>query len=68
MQSSTTAIHLELSYQGECRIGRAVNGSGEREFTGWIGLLAAIDELMGPSPGTHSAAESAGTTAVDHPA
>jgi FAD/FMN-containing dehydrogenase len=52
MQSSTTAIHLELRYQGECLTGRAVNGSGEREFTGWIGLLAAIDDLMGPSPDT----------------
>jgi FAD/FMN-containing dehydrogenase len=49
MESSTTAIHLELSYDDECLTGRAVNGRGRREFTGWIGLLAAIDELMGPS-------------------
>jgi hypothetical protein len=47
MQSSTTTIRLELRYEGECPCGRAVNGAAQREFTGWIGLLAAIDELAG---------------------
>ena len=49
MQSSTTTIHLELRYEDDCLSGRAVNGGGQRDFTGWIGLLAAIDELIGPS-------------------
>jgi hypothetical protein len=47
MQSSTTAIRLELRYEDGCLVGRAENGDGRREFTGWIGLLAAIDELLG---------------------
>jgi len=47
MQSSTTTIHLELRLEDDSLSGHAVNGNGRREFTGWIGLLAAIDELIG---------------------
>jgi hypothetical protein len=46
MQSSIT-IRLELRYEDGCLTGHADNGDGRREFTGWIGLLAAIDELSG---------------------
>jgi len=56
MQSSTT-ISLELRQEGDSLTGRAVNGSGQREFTGWIGLLAAIDELLGPSLNTSTRQE-----------
>jgi FAD/FMN-containing dehydrogenase len=51
MQSSTTTISLELRYEDDSLTGRAVNGSGQRDFTGWIGLLAAIDELIGNGRG-----------------
>jgi FAD/FMN-containing dehydrogenase len=47
MQSGTTTISLELRYEGDTLTGRAANGHGGREFTGWIGLLAAIDDLIG---------------------
>jgi hypothetical protein len=47
MESSTTTIRLELRYEDGCLRGLAENGDGRREFTGWIGLLAAIDELSG---------------------
>src|SRR5215211_963690 len=57
MQSSTTTISLELRQEGDSLTGRAVNGSGQREFTGWIGLLAAIDELLGPSLNTSTPQE-----------
>jgi FAD/FMN-containing dehydrogenase len=52
MQSRTTTISLELGYEGDCLTGRAVNGGRPREFTGWIGLLATIDELMGAEAAT----------------
>jgi FAD/FMN-containing dehydrogenase len=52
MQSSTTTISLELRYEGDCLTGRAANGRGGREFTGWIGLLAAIDDLIGAGVNT----------------
>jgi FAD/FMN-containing dehydrogenase len=44
---STTTIQLELRLEGDCLTGTALNGHGRREFTGWIGLLAAIDGLVG---------------------
>jgi FAD/FMN-containing dehydrogenase len=47
MQSSTTTIRLELRSEDEYLTGHATGGGGaRREFTGWIGLLAAIDELV----------------------
>lgn len=46
MQSSTT-IRLELRHEDGCLKGHAECGDGRRAFTGWIGLLAAIDELVG---------------------
>jgi FAD/FMN-containing dehydrogenase len=54
---STTTISLELSYDGDCLTGRAVNGRGRREFTGWIGLLAAIDDLIGAGLTTSASQE-----------
>jgi hypothetical protein len=47
MESSTIAIRLELRYEDGCLRGLAESDAGRREFTGWIGLLAAIDELSG---------------------
>jgi hypothetical protein len=47
MESSITTIRLELRYEDGCLRGLAENGDARREFTGWIGLLAAIDELSG---------------------
>jgi FAD/FMN-containing dehydrogenase len=57
MQSRTTTISLELGYEGECLTGRAVNGGTPREFTGWIGLLAAIDDLIGTGLKTSASQE-----------
>jgi hypothetical protein len=47
MESSITTIRLELRNTDGCLTGHADNGGARREFTGWIGLLAAIDELVG---------------------
>jgi hypothetical protein len=46
MSEQTISISLELRLTGDSLAGRARNGTGaDREFTGWIGLLAAIDAL-----------------------
>jgi hypothetical protein len=48
---STTAISLELSLEGDSLKGLASDGNGgRREFTGWIGLIAAIEALLTPDP------------------
>jgi hypothetical protein len=46
MSEQTISISLELRLTGDSLAGRARNGTGaDREFIGWIGLLAAIDAL-----------------------
>ena len=48
MDATTTAISLEMHLAGDCLIGTATSASGvERPFSGWLGLIAAIDELLG---------------------
>ena len=50
MDGTTTAISLEMHLAGDCLIGTATSAAGvERPFCGWLGLIAAIDELLGPS-------------------
>jgi hypothetical protein len=44
--SSTTTIRLELRNEDDHLTGYVSGGGARREFTGWIGLLAAIDELI----------------------
>lgn len=45
----STAISLELNLDGEALSGHASDGhGGRREFTGWIGLIAAIEALLRP--------------------
>jgi hypothetical protein len=47
MDGTTTTISLELQLDHDWLGGRASNGAGEsREFSGWLGLLAAIDALL----------------------
>jgi hypothetical protein len=49
MQTKTTAISLELSLDGDSLSGSASNGAGtEREFSGWLGLMSAIEALITP--------------------
>jgi FAD/FMN-containing dehydrogenase len=58
MQTSTTTIQLELRSEDEYLTGHATGGGGaRREFTGWIGLLAAIDELISGGSDTATAQE-----------
>jgi hypothetical protein len=48
MDGTSTAISLDLHLAGDCLIGTATSASGvERPFSGWIGLIAAIDSLLG---------------------
>ena len=49
MQTNTAAISLELSLDGESLTGRATDEAGtEREFSGWLGLMSAIEALITP--------------------
>ena len=49
MQTNTAAISLELSVDGDSLAGRAIDEAGtEREFSGWLGLMAAIEALITP--------------------
>jgi hypothetical protein len=47
MTSRAVTITLELRQAGDELDGRASNSSGDdRAFTGWLGLLVAIDALL----------------------
>jgi hypothetical protein len=49
MQTKTTAISLDLEVAGDSLSGRASSGEGtEREFSGWLGLMSAIEALITP--------------------
>jgi hypothetical protein len=51
MTSRAVTITLELRQAGEELDGRASDGSGEgRPFSGWLGLLVAIDALLTAAP------------------
>jgi hypothetical protein len=40
-------ICLELHLEGDLPTGRASDGSGgEKDFAGWLGLVAAVDALL----------------------
>ncbi len=46
----TVVIRLELRSTDDSVTGRASDPSGQvREFVGWMGLVAAIDALVGTS-------------------
>lgn len=49
-EPQTVVIRLELQSADDSVSGRASDPSGEvREFVGWMGLVAAIDALVGTS-------------------
>jgi hypothetical protein len=50
MTSRAVTITLELRQAGEELGGRASGGADEREFSGWLGLLVAIDALLEQAP------------------
>lgn len=58
-----TAIHLEVRLDGESPIGRAYDDRGSiREFAGWMGLVATIDDLLtAAQPRSTSSDERAGS-------
>ena len=44
---TSTQITLDLEVNDDFLSGRVRNGSGpDRPFSGWLGLMAAIDELL----------------------
>ena len=46
MEGAPRVIRLELRLDGESPIGRASTpDGGERDFAGWLGLIAAIEAL-----------------------
>ncbi len=48
MEATAVAIHLEIRLDGDLLSGRAYDDHGAvREFTGWIGLVAAVEHLLG---------------------
>ncbi len=47
MNDDRITITLELRVAGDTLTGRAVDGSGaSRSFSGWLGLVAALDALV----------------------
>jgi hypothetical protein len=51
MTSRAVTIILELRLAGDELDGRASDGTGEnRTFSGWLGLLVAIDALLDAAP------------------
>ena len=47
MESTRVHISLELDLEGDTLSGQASDGAGsERDFLGWLGLVAAIDALL----------------------
>ena len=50
MQTKPVAIQLQVHLDGDSPTGRARSDDGEREFAGWIGLVAAIEHLLTAPP------------------
>jgi hypothetical protein len=51
MQATHTAISLELSLDGDALSGLASVENGEsRPFSGWLGLVSAIEALIATNP------------------
>jgi hypothetical protein len=51
MTSRAVTVTLELRLTGDELDGRASDGSGDgRAFSGWLGLLVAIDALLNAAP------------------
>jgi hypothetical protein len=47
VDAGTMTICLELHLDGDLPTGRASDGSGgEKDFAGWLGLVAAVDALL----------------------
>jgi len=50
MESTQVTISLDLEVAGDRLTGRATDGHGtERDFLGWLGMVAAIDALLEPA-------------------
>jgi hypothetical protein len=50
MTSRAVTITLELRQAGDELDGRASAGSEERPFSGWLGMLVAIDAMLTAAP------------------
>jgi hypothetical protein len=51
MTSRAVTITLELRLAGDELDGRASDGTGDdRSFSGWLGLLVAIDAMLNAAP------------------
>ena len=58
MDAPHTAISLEVRLAGDCLTGTATSATGvERPFSGWLGLIAAIDALLPPDSATPTPTE-----------
>jgi hypothetical protein len=57
MTSRAVTITLELRLAGDELDGRASDETGaDRSFSGWLGLLVAIDAMLNAAPETTSTA------------
>ena len=51
MDQPTVTITIELSLDGDAPAGHAcLDGGVVKEFSGWIGLVAALDEIVNDLP------------------
>lgn len=56
-EAGAKTIRMELRLDGDMPTGRASDDSGRvRDFAGWLGLVAAIDELLSPESDRGAAA------------
>ncbi len=56
MTSRSVTITLELRQAGEELAGRASGGGADRTFSGWLGLIVAIDAMLDAASSDESAA------------
>jgi hypothetical protein len=63
MPERRLSLLLELDQTLDSLSGRIVDAAGGAiEFTGWLGLVAALDALLEDGPGVEPASDSSGTT------
>jgi hypothetical protein len=56
MKDQVHRLHLELRLDGAAPTGQVCpDGGAPRAFSGWVGLVRVVDELVGGEPGPISA-------------
>jgi hypothetical protein len=67
MEASQITISLDLRVTEGSLSGRARGGGATRDFSGWVGLVAAIDALLPPEPRSRSEGRAPAPAAQQQP-